>query len=114
MISLRASEGLNTPGQSSAIDPAHRERRAQGFERVMAEERTMLADPVSHLQRVADEWSRVESAQRGVLSGLGPEMRSAVKLQLDVQRLTLETTLITKAGETLSGTLSRLQQMGGS
>jgi thiaminase len=59
-----------------------------------------------------NEWNIANQSSIEMISKVSPEYKSYIELQLSVNKLNLQTQLLTKAGETVSNSIKRVQQMG--
>ena len=59
-----------------------------------------------------NDWRGVSQEIQDKVQGLPRQMKDLVELQMHVHTLQLQTNLATKAGETVSSTVRRVQQMG--
>ena len=66
------------------------------------------------LNELSRKWANIEQRSEAQLQKIPEGARSFVELQIAVDRLHLRTILLAKAGETLSGTIRQVQQMGNS
>jgi len=87
---------LGQQGGRSA--PAIRERGGQGF--------------LEKLEALQSDWNKVGERSNAALGKLPSEVRSLVELQIDAGQLQVQTTVVSKVGETVGATMRRLQQMG--
>ncbi len=59
-----------------------------------------------------NRWEQTQKGTEKKINSLPKEARELFDLQLEVSRLGIQAQLVTKAGETLTSTVKRLQQMG--
>ena len=66
----------------------------------------------AYLQNFAAHWEESSAKITQLMHGLPRDVRPLFEMQVLVNKLGLETQMLTKAGETFVGTLRRMQQMG--
>lgn len=65
------------------------------------------------LERITRRWSDLDRRSLAALRRSAPETRALIELQLRAESLSRETHLIAVGAEAVSGSVRRLQQMGG-
>jgi hypothetical protein len=61
--------------------------------------------------RLNRELNGIDQRSKNSVASISPEVRKLFQLQLDVNRLTIETQLAIKAAETVTGSARQLQQL---
>lgn len=59
------------------------------------------------------DWKKSDASVSQAIGGMSKEVRKLFEVQRLVSKLTLQTDLLTKAGESVSQTLKKIQQMNG-
>jgi len=108
------SQAVRQPGVSSP-----KSVKTGQFEQILLQKRGEKSAPnrneaIERLSGFFSEWRDVHAKTVKSLDRLPKEAKEMMELQIAVNRLHLRTTLATKAGETFSSTLRRVQQMGSS
>ena len=86
-----------------------------GVESVAKIEQGAFSEKLSRALSVfLDRWSSTEVRAEKVFKTLPTDARSYLGLQLEVNRLHLQSELLTKGAENLGSTLRRMQQLGNS
>lgn len=83
-------------------------------------EKTNIANPKmsleqtvsSQLEQFSANWQQLNSAMRARIRDLSPAARPLVELQVMVNDLGIKSQLISRVGETLAGTVRKVQQLG--
>ncbi len=81
---------------------------------VMEVQPPMQSSFIGAVEKFTRDWNTFERSSDRLLTKVSSEYRPYLEIQLLVNRLSIETQLVTKAGETASATLRSLQQMGNS
>lgn len=65
-----------------------------------------------NIQKIESQWQNVQQKSVGFVNALPKSVQPLVQTQLMMNDLSLKSQMITKAGESVSSTIKRIQQMG--
>ncbi len=81
---------------------------------VIVEDRNFQNTVVKIVQGLVERADALDKKTKSSMKKIRPELREMLELQLTSQRVGLESNLMVAAGEAVSSTVKRLQQMSGS
>ena len=85
----------------------------KNFSQAMEAERNRRETVATALDGYLASWENSNRSQHALMEKMPRSMRPYIDLQIEMNTLNVQTSILTKAGESVSGTLQRVQQMGG-